>query len=465
MNTVGIRGMSSLLIISAYLVLNVGFMLIRMPPGVNWGIPIGEILIIWYGFGLIFDSRWLLPFSRSIFLIPFLLWWGIGIGRALAAMPEYGVWALRDASHVIDSLFLWIGFLFARQIKAVDLFFSWLRWVLLISILYSFTFPFREDLKDFSPTVEAPAGYITTILFHYSSMYIMVLLTAAYLIIKAASPSRVGAASPSWVGIVIIAGLLVGYGVVIFQARTMYLQVICVFILFLWLHRPAFRKMGIAVVLASFAFLGVVITGVDIPGRVGENISFEFIINHFISIAGVESEGVIGPARGISLRLDWWSIIWRQVTDSAGNFVFGLGHGLPLVEFAGPQNQIVREPHNSYLSIFGRLGLFGIIVFTWGHIHLVRAWFQAYMLCRRVGYRLGRERLLIFMVYFVLVWVYAIGEDAFEKPYNAIPYYFFWGIVLHYGLHLKSLFLTLDNEPSELPNSKGDHAYARTSST
>jgi len=41
------------------------------------------------------------------------------------------------------------------------------------------------------------------------------------------------------------------------------------------------------------------------------------------------------------------------------------------------------------------------------------------------------------MVYFICMWVLALGEDGFEKPYNIIPYYFFWGIVLRFGLDLK----------------------------
>ena len=32
----------------------------------------------------------------------------------------------------------------------------------------------------------------------------------------------------------------------------------------------------------------------------------------------------------------------------------------------------------------------------------------------------------------------AIGEDGFEKPYNIIPFYFFWGIVLRMAYNLKA---------------------------
>ena len=51
--------------------------------------------------------------------------------------------------------------------------------------------------------------------------------------------------------------------------------------------------------------------------------------------------------------------------------------------------------------------------------------FWAFNLCRRAGYRLTQDRLILFMVYFVLVWVNTLGEDALEKPYITIPYYFF----------------------------------------
>ena len=36
----------------------------------------------------------------------------------------------------------------------------------------------------------------------------------------------------------------------------------------------------------------------------------------------------------------------------------------------------------------------------------------------------------ILMVFAISMWVLAIGEDGFEKPYNAVPYYFFWGVML-----------------------------------
>jgi hypothetical protein len=52
----------------------------------------------------------------------------------------------------------------------------------------------------------------------------------------------------------------------------------------------------------------------------------------------------------------------------------------------------------------------------------------------------GENRLLILMIFFILVWINAIGEDAFEKPFITIPYYFFWGVVLRMNWYLSKNF-------------------------
>jgi hypothetical protein len=45
------------------------------------------------------------------------------------------------------------------------------------------------------------------------------------------------------------------------------------------------------------------------------------------------------------------------------------------------------------------------------------------------------------LMFSVLLWISAIGEDAFEKPYWTIPYYFFWGIVLRMNWRLANNLL------------------------
>ncbi len=165
--------------------------------------------------------------------------------------------------------------------------------------------------------------------------------------------------------------------------------------------------------------------------------SITFIKNHFLAIFGVESEGVVAAASGITQRIEWWRDLLKVWSENIGTIIYGLGYGFPLIDFKLQQHVIVREPHNSYISILARLGIIGALAWVWMHILLINIWRKAFKQCRIVGWRLGQNRLLILMVFFILILIMAIGEDAFEKPFNAIPYYFFWGIVLRFACYLK----------------------------
>ena len=140
--------------------------------------------------------------------------------------------------------------------------------------------------------------------------------------------------------------------------------------------------------------------------------------------------------RGFPSDLGGGRILYERWTSDTRTFVFGLGYGFPLINFRQHEGITVREPHNSYISIMARLGLLGSLAFIWMHTLMLRVWYRTYRACMRMGWQEGENRLLILMMFFILIWISAIGEDAFEKPYCTIPYYFFWGIVLRMNWHL-----------------------------
>jgi hypothetical protein len=426
-----------LLVIGAYLILNWGFMLVRIPPVSGGGIPLGEVLLC-FSFCIIFkDIRWLPSFTNNLIFVLFLMWWSLGIGKALYAFPEYKMWALRDASHVIESLFLWVGFVFAGAPGAIDRFFVWLRRVLGIASLYALSYPWRNELGVLSPTIQAAAGYQSTIFFNYVGIGQLLLWEAARRFIERA-------------GGILVPSLLIAFSVGLFQARTIYLQLIAIVLMLLWYRRKAFGKICVAMGVGLIALILVVESGVEIEGRNGQNVSIEYITNHFIAIAGIENPGVKGEAAGVDLRLGWWKdIIFERLPKSTGSLIFGLGYGFPLVDFKGPDGEIVREPHNSYVSILARIGLVGLLLFISGPVLLVHSWWNAFKLCRRESYQIGQDRLFILMVYFVMIWIFSMGEAAFEAPYLTIPYYFFWGVFLHYHLHLKRMLTNEEVIPHE----------------
>ena len=429
------------LMIGLYLLLNYGFMLVRFPPVANSGVPVGEVALL-LSLAIINIATILPRLAATVVLGPFLLWWAFGIGRAILAVPEYGLWALRDATHVIESLFLIVGFAVCFSSSALERFFRWLPVLLVIGVLYSFTAPFAGLLLPLSPTIVAAGGFETPVFFNYVTTGTLLILAVAYLLIfKGRSGLRTS---------VLLACLSI-YAVVMFEARTIYLQFIGAALLLTAYRRELLGKWVVGFLMLLAAIAALPLTGIEIIGRFGEPISLQFYYNHFLSIFGVSSEGVEGAAGGFDQRIGWWLDLYERWTASIGSFLFGLGYGFPLIDFVahGPgyaeEGQMAREPHNSYVSILARIGLLGFFAFVWMHILLIGAWRRAYALATRMRWRAGQNRLLFLMVFFVMVWISAIGEDAFEKPFFAIPYYFFWGIVLNMSYRLSTARRKMDS--------------------
>lgn len=433
-------------VVGLYMLLNYGFMQMRIPPVSGSGIPIGELILL-YSLATINYSRLLLRLIETVFLVPFLIWWVLGFSRAIAGVPEYGMWALRDASHVIESLFLIIGFAFAGHSHMIDRFFRWLPKILLVICIYALGYPFAEYLSGFSPVLVAGAGHRVPLFFTYIGTPVMLLMSAAYIMLF---NKRDGSISGKMSIVAVV--FLMGFTIFLFQARTIYLQIIGIFLLFALYRKDLFGRGVLIISLVFGCLLTISVAGLQIKGRLGQAVSLDFLINHFLAIGGVENSGLEGVAGGVSQRLGWWLVLYDRWVANVGTFLFGLGYGFPLVNFVAhgsgyaESGQIVREPHNSYISVLARIGLVGAFVFAWMHFLLLRSWRRAYKICKRINWQEGEKYLLILMVFFVLIWINAIGEDAFEKPFFAIPYYFFWGIALRMYWHLKNTYLHLQEK-------------------
>ena len=430
-HTIHFRNILILIVVSLYLILNYGFMQVRIPPIEGGGIPIGELtLLISLATTNVFIV--LLRFSKVIVLAPFIVWWILGFFHAYWGILNHGMWALRDATHLIESLFLLIGFAFAGRPEAIETFFRWLPKILVVGSIYAIGYPFSELLKSISPTILTGSGQFVPVFFNYTNTSVVLLASVSYVMLIT-----------SWnpifkIRYLFTAAFLLGFTAFLFQARTIYLQVLAL-LLFFSFFRYKVNKRFIYIIVATLILLFIIAElDLEIEGRLGQRVSAIFIKNHFLALFGVESEGVVSAAKGVTQRIEWWSDLLNFWSEQVGSILFGLGYGLPLIDFKIQNNVVVREPHNSYISILTRLGVIGAVVWVWIHILLINVWRKAFYLCKENRWRLGENRLLFLMVYFILIWVLAIGEDAFEKPFNAIPYYFFWGIVLRFYSYLKN---------------------------
>ncbi|MFB3917497.1 MAG: O-antigen ligase family protein [Terriglobales bacterium] len=396
-------------------------MLLRVPVGP--GVPIAEALLIAaLAFSFMAPS---FAVRAGISILPFALWWLYGICRILADVPAGGAWAFRDGSQVIDSLFLIVGtcWLTAKNWSALQ------RWVVpfvVVATFYGLSYVARASIQAWSPKIAAPAGYDAA-LFSYTNTSALLLLVAAYLITSKAAFSGTRIA---------LACLLVAFTVAMFQARTVYLQVFATTCWFVVLRRRETGKWMMALVLIFFTLAAIPVFDLHIQGRLGQQPSLEFLSKHVGSIVGIEAEGVEGAAGGVDLRSAWWEHIWGKALSRPEYLLFGRGFGQPLTDFTVSGGVPVREPHNSFISVFARLGLLGIALWIWMHWELWRAWFKAYRSARLVRWVTAERFLILFSVFFILVAICALGEDAFEKPFNAVPYYFFWGVVIRIAAEL-----------------------------
>jgi O-antigen ligase len=200
------------------------------------------------------------------------------------------------------------------------------------------------------------------------------------------------------------------------------------------------RHLKTPFVLAA-AVLGIIgtisLVGLQVRGFKGEPITLEFMYAMARASFGLARGGdswlVWSAAGGVTHRVDWWTGIVDQLTAGPVNFLFGLGYGHPLTDHLWYGVAPLREPHNSYLSIFARIGLVGFVLWCWVHVCLLRAWHTAYTWARKNGSNNLQTYLIVIMVYFAGIWVTAIGEDPLEKPFNITPHYFFWGVVLRFA--------------------------------
>ena len=421
------RDLVVLITVCLYLLFNWGFQQVRIPPVAGGGLPVGEFVLLLYLLTVNYTGV-LGRISQTIPLIPLAIWWTFGVGRALFDFSQHGVWALRDAAHVLESLFLLVGFVFAGNQNSLDRFFRWLPKLLGIVVVYGLFY--RLQPAQWSPTITSGAGYDAPIFGAMANTAIFMIVAAIHLVVFLGNRWTANLA----------AVLIIGYVFAIFQARTLYLVFIAIFGFLALYRRSSLGNLALMVglfgaILAFFALLDL-----KIEGRLGAGFDARFLIAHLLAIIGICDPTIPGnlcaAADGVGQRLDWWAKIFQRMADDPVSLLFGLGYGIPLTEFHSNTGTIVREPHNSFISVIARTGIVGAICWVLLMVSLVRRWHKTFVKCHNRGWRTGENRLLVLMAFFISCWVLALGEDGFEKPYNIIPFYFFWGVVLRFSLLL-----------------------------
>lgn len=208
------------------------------------------------------------------------------------------------------------------------------------------------------------------------------------------------------------------------QSRGIY---IFIFILLLILFFLYFKAIYYLPHLFILFFVSIfLLSYFNLSGRLDINLSLTNLYNHFLTIFGVYSADFKSQIGGLSQRYEWWYENFRLSSISLEYILIGRGYGFPLTDDFIKGLVPIREVHNSFLSVYFRFGLFGIFLLLIIFWRLFFLWKRAIFLIRKKS-----EFSLfyfLFVAYTVLVIITSIAQDAFEKIYYAIPFYFIFGI-------------------------------------
>ena len=137
------------------------------------------------------------------------------------------------------------------------------------------------------------------------------------------------------------------------------------------------------------------------------------------------------------MRYDWWLEVINKNLSSLKLTLFGQGFGIPLIDFKTTQFGFAREPHNMFVTIFGRQGLFGLSLFLIIFFKSFKNFF--YKIKLKIYKNNDREVLIVIFLYILIVSVGFIGDSILNYSSASIPFYFFWGIIIGYRSEIKNI--------------------------
>ena len=404
--------------LSGYMLLGYGFENLAVHAG---GVPIilsyGLVYVAW---GLaVFSCQ---HFVRDALKEPAMLCLSalllLALPHLVFDIPRYGIWAFRDASMVFDGIFLLLGLLWSTRSNSVIPLMKWLMVFFVLNLIYSYTFPWSEEIKAWSP--HSGVFLPVPILGNYTSNISCLLAGALFCIFVGSYVVK----WPRW--ILLLLACLQIFGLAIVQARSMYVGLVLILVILVLLgetRKVAELLFGLSSAVAILLFLTMVL-GVEIQGRVGPT-NLAFLKQHMLSLAGKEDEpGKAGAT--LDGRIDWYDQVFRRIRR---NPVLGEGFGQPLIDFDNGVGDPARQPHNSSLSVLARLGGVGFALWVIFHLCVVTRCFHAFRRWRDRDRQLTDLIMWLFLFYLIIM-VEASTQPALEFPSGSIPFFFFTGLVL-----------------------------------
>lgn len=405
-----------LLPLTGYMLLNYGFENITIHLGPIPVIISYALMYICLILGFYHQRRSIAIAFKEPTSICFLVFLGFTLIHLVFDIPSKGLWAIRDATMVLDGFFLFLGLFWAMEPESLDILTKWLLGIFVLNMFYCFTFPWSDAIHDWSPSsgvfLEVP------ILGQYHTTDIYLLLGAIFCLGAGARFLH----NRRWLILPLVVLQLLGLAVT--QARASYVALVACILVLILLGESKKSLVLISTVSGALIIL-ILLTGVaglQLSGRIGP-INIDFLEDHVRSITGEK----VTPASSVDSRIEFAEEAMQHFHSSP---VFGVGFGQPIVSYIDAETgATVRIPHDSNLTVMVRLGLVGLVIWLAFNLSLIRQIIHA--LRRRSRYDTQVyawiQWVLLFYVTFMIA---ALVEGPLETPSSAIPFYFFMGLGL-----------------------------------
>ena len=355
-------------------------------------------------------------------LIPILLW---SVGYLTLSVPvgfsEYGIWAGRDALHLIEVWWLLVILFVLSRVDIRSEFTKATR-VLFFLIMAKIVLLLFGDIVTGVLVIQGVQGEVDLLGSKIGSTVILFLVF--------------------WLWFVkldrgMLIPIMLVFFFVILQFRYIYIAILASILLHLTFSKNfLFQGFKAFIFLMIFLLVLQLVSMLDFLDEYTkwgiEKISPVYLFSHLLSsFSIVTSDTFLGAASGIYQRLDWLLLNWDRAINNVNVFLFGQGFGPLLTDFS--TTNAVREPHNSYLSVFARTGLIGFILWMFFHVYINT---KVYLLLLsgkekiRVTFSF-RILLAVFMSMHAMYW-FSLVEPGFETPNSTIPFYILLGIMIFF---------------------------------
>ena len=393
-------------------------------------IPINYIFLVLLVFFLKFHLSSIYLFKLGIynFILIFLIF---NIIKLIISYPSYQIYALRDSTYAFDLLFIVISFTIFTNLQNNYKIINIINYFFYITLVFIFFWFFRDFLTKFSLTINSPTGAQADLFFNFSTLSLITAWYAFYKLIFDSNKVNINR--------YLFFILLISFSLIFLQRRSIYLCLILVFIISLFFNNKETFKVILILLIGSLLIPLLNFLGISLTGKIGDVDNIFFFFEHFLSaLPGYNYENEIFETTSdtANLRLVFWKFVIKTQFSNINFLIFGQDYGAPLVFFKSVGGIPVREPHNMYLTVFARTGIFGLMIFLIIHFKLLSIWIQSYKLSLLQKKYIENKILIFLGIYFLFIYIIGLTDSILVANYYSIVFNIFWGwvISIHYKL-------------------------------